>query len=263
MLKFCEQGKWYLVIHTGSRNLGKQVADLYQKEARKLLSGWDKVMEQQKRIIEEYKSQGRRKEIQAVIAKLHSDFKMQTPPVPPDLCYLEGDPRNEYLHDMRLCQRWARLNRRLIADLITDFLEEKHSACGVADGAFESVHNYISDDNLIRKGAISAKAGERCIIPLNMRDGSLICIGKGNADWNCSAPHGAGRAMSRAKAFKELRMEDFKSSMEGIYSETVTNDTLDEAPMAYKPKDEILANIQDTVSVENIIKPVFNFKAAE
>lgn len=258
-----EQGKWYLVIHTGSRNLGKQVADLYQKEARKLLSGWDKVMEQQKRIIEEYKSQGRRMEIQAAIAKLHSDFKMQTPPVPPDLCYLEGEQRNEYLHDMRLCQRWARLNRRLIADLITDFLEENHSARGVADGAFESVHNYISDDNLIRKGAISAQEGERCIIPLNMRDGSLICIGKGNADWNCSAPHGAGRVMSRAKAFKELRLEDFKSSMEGIYSETVTNDTLDEAPMAYKPKDEILANIQDTVSVENIIKPVFNFKAAE
>jgi RNA-splicing ligase RtcB len=164
---------------------------------------------------------------------------------------------------MRLCQRWARLNRRLIADLITDFLEENHFARGVSDGAFESVHNYISDDNLIRKGAISAQTGERCIIPLNMRDGSLICIGKGNADWNCSAPHGAGRVMSRAKAFKELRLEDFKSSMEGIYSETVTNDTLDEAPMAYKPKDEILANIQDTVSVENIIKPVFNFKAAE
>ena len=134
------------MIHTGSRNLGKQVADLYQKEARKLLSGWDKVMEQQKRIIEEYKSQGR---------------KMQTPPVPPDLCYLEGEPRNEYLHDMRLCQRWARLNRRLIADLITDFLEEKHSACGVADGAFESVHNYISDDNLMDYASFKEKEYDR------------------------------------------------------------------------------------------------------
>lgn len=125
------------------------------------------------------------------------------------------------------------------------------------------MHNYISDDNLIRKGAISAQEGERCIIPLNMRDGSLLCIGKGNADWNCSAPHGAGRVMSRSKAFKELRLDDFKSSMEGIYSETISNDTLDEAPMVYKPMDEILANIQDTVRVENIIKPVFNFKAAE
>ena len=220
-------------------------------------------MEQQKRIIEEYKSQGRKNELQAVIAKLHSDFKAQTPPVPHDLCYLEGEPRNEYLHDMRLCQRWARLNRWLIADLLTDFLTESHFIHGAADGAFESVHNYISDDNLIRKGAISAQEGERCIIPLNMRDGSLICIGKGNADWTCSAPHGAGRVMSRSKAFKELRLEDFKSSMEGIYSETISTDTLDEAPMVYKPMDEILANIQDTVSVENVIKPIFNFKAAE
>ncbi|MBO4580872.1 MAG: RtcB family protein [Bacteroidales bacterium] len=257
------QGNIYLVIHTGSRNLGKQVAELYQKEARKLLSGWDKVMEEQKRIIEEYKSQGRRKELQAVIAKLHSDFKLQVPPVPNDLCYLEGESRSEYLHDMRLCQRWACLNRRLITDLVTDFLTDRQFIHGAADGTFESVHNYISDDNLIRKGAISAQKGEKCIIPMNMRDGSLICTGKGNEDWNCSAPHGAGRVMSRSKAFQELSMEDFENSMKGIYSETISTDTLDESPMVYKPMEEILANIQDTVSVENIIKPIFNFKAAE
>lgn len=174
------------------------------------------------------------------------------------LCYLEGELRERYLHDMRLCQRWAVLNRELIARLLLRFF-------GIADATsvpmFESVHNYIGDDNLIRKGSISAAKGERCIIPLNMRDGSLLCTGKGNDDWNCSAPHGAGRVLSRSEANKRITMEDFRESMEGIYSESVTESTLDESPMAYKPSDEIIANIVDTVDIDTIIRPVFNFKA--
>ena len=165
---------------------------------------------------------------------------------------------------MRLCQRWAILNRRLIVDLLMDYLmlqgntEAKHS-----EQAFESVHNYIGDDNIIRKGAISAYAGQKCFIPLNMRDGSLICIGKGNPDWNNSAPHGTGRVMSRSKAFKTITMDEFRQSMQGIYTESLSEETKDESPMVYKPKDEIIENIKDTVEIVNVVKPVYNFKAAE
>ena len=256
-----ESGICYLVIHTGSRDLGRQVAQIYQKLALKNQSGWDELMEVQQKMIEEYKAAGRRSELQEAIRQLHCSFKLHRPSVPEDLCWLTGKSREDYLHDMRICQQWAVLNRQLIADILMDYLKEagctpKH------DGVFESVHNYISDSNMIRKGAISAEAGELCIIPLNMRDGSLICKGKGNADWNCSAPHGAGRIMSRAEAFRQLSMDDFRSSMDGIYSETVCQQTIDEAPMVYKPKDEIMTNIADTVDVVNIIKPQFNFKAS-
>ncbi|MEL5894529.1 RtcB family protein [Bacteroides sp. GD17] len=257
-----DNGLYYLVVHTGSRNLGKQVAQVYQKLAVKCQSGWDEMIEQQNRIIMEYKQAGRKDELQEVIRNLHNSFKMRKPSILPELSYLENEFREDYLHDMRLCQQWARINRRLIADLLMDFLTGQGYVENRGE-SFESVHNYIGDDNIIRKGAISARMGERCIIPLNMRDGSLICIGKGNEDWNYSAPHGAGRVMSRSRAFKEIDMEDFKLSMEGIYSETVVEDTKDESPMVYKPKDEILRNIQDTVTVVNVIKPVFNFKAAE
>lgn len=258
---------FYLVIHTGSRNLGKQVAQIYQKLAVKCQSGWDKLLEEQNRLIDIYKQAGRKSELHGAIQQLHASFKMHTPPIPADLCYLEGGFREDYLHDMRLCQRWAQINRRMIADLIVSYFV-KQGVIGtfteeVRFRSFESVHNYISDENIIRKGAISAKQGERCIIPLNMRDGSLICVGKGNGEWNFSAPHGAGRVMSRSKAFKEISIEDFRQSMNGIYSETVSEDTKDESPMVYKPKDEIIRNIQGTVEIEKIIKPVFNFKAAE
>jgi RNA-splicing ligase RtcB len=175
---------------------------------------------------------------------------------------VEGGFREDYLHDMRLCQRWAVINRKLIVDLLLDFLVEGGYA-DVSNGSFESVHNYISDDNIIRKGAISAQNGEKCIIPMNMRDGSLICIGKGNTDWNYSAPHGAGRVLSRARAFKQLTMDNFIRSMDGIYSETVTEGTIDESPMVYKPMEEIVTNIQDTINIVNIIKPVYNYKASE
>lgn len=259
-----ESDLYYLVVHTGSRNLGKQVADIYQKLAIKCQSGWDKLIEEKNRIIAEYKLAGRKEELQDVIRNLHNSFKTRKLTIPQDLCYLQGQFRENYLHDMDICQRWAQINRKLIVNLIMDFIVGK----GVVSSeehfqSFESVHNYIGDDNIIRKGAISARLGERCIIPLNMRDGSLICIGKGNKDWNYSAPHGAGRMMSRTEAFNKISLSDFRDSMSGIYSETITEKTKDESPMVYKPKDEIIQNIFDSVDIETVIRPVFNFKAPE
>lgn len=260
-----EAGMHYLVVHTGSRNLGKQVAQIYQKLAIKCQSGWAELMEVQERMITEYKAEGRKAELQEAIRQLHCSFKTKKPAVPQELSYLEGRYRDDYLNDMRLCQRWAEINRRMIAGLITDWLVAQGFADVEAcrDEPFESVHNYIGPDNIIRKGAIAAYAGQKCIVPLNMRDGSLICIGKGNADWNCSAPHGAGRIMSRSQAFKSISMDDYRASMQGIYSESLSEDTKDESPMVYKPKDEIIGNIRDTVSIVNVIKPIYNFKAAE
>lgn len=254
-----DDGNIYLVIHTGSRNLGKQVADLYQAKAIKhLTEGADEFEETIKRTIEEYKAAGRRSELPGVIKKMRKEHKEVEPSLPADLCYVEGETRENYLHDMRICQRWAVLNRKLIPLLLLKFfpnvkvLEE-----------FESIHNYISDDNIIRKGSISASAGERCIIPLNMRDGSLICTGKGNPEWNNSAPHGAGRVLSRTQAYEQIKMEDFEESMRGIYSESVNDFTRDESPMVYKPAEEIIANIGDTVTIDTIIRPIFNFKASK
>lgn len=259
-----ECGMTYLVVHTGSRNLGKQVAQIYQKLAVKCQSGWAELMEEQERMIAEYKAAGRKDELQNDIRQLHNSFKMHKPTIPPDLSYLEGAYREDYLHDMRLCQHWTKMNRSLIANLIMDyFILQGHVESKPYDLAFESVHNYIGDDNIIRKGAIAAYEGQKCIIPLNMRDGSLICTGKGNAEWNCSAPHGAGRIMSRSQAFKSISMDDYRASMSGIYSESLLEDTKDESPMVYKPKDEIIGNIRDTVNIVNVIKPIYNFKAAE
>ncbi|MDE6369714.1 MAG: RtcB family protein [Muribaculaceae bacterium] len=248
----------YLVIHTGSRNLGKQVADIYQAKAIKhLTEGSDEFEETIKRTIEEYKAAGRRSELQSVIKKMRNEHKAPELSLPSALCYVEGEAREQYLHDMRLCQQWAKLNRRLIAMLLMKFF----SGVEVKE-MFESVHNYISDDNIIRKGSISAAEGERCIIPLNMRDGSLLCTGKGNPDWNCSAPHGAGRVLSRTQAYEKITMEDFKASMQGIYSESINDFTRDESPMVYKPAAEIIANIGETVTIDTIIRPIFNFKAS-
>lgn len=253
-----DEGNVYLVIHTGSRNLGKQVADIYQAKAVKHLTcGADEFEDDLRRTIAEYKAAGRRSELQDVIKKMRKVQHKAEPSLPDALCYVEGDSREQYLHDMRLCQRWAVLNRKLIAMLLMKFFGNVNVAA-----EFESIHNYISDDNMIRKGAISAQTGERCIIPLNMRDGSLLCTGRGNPDWNCSAPHGAGRVLSRTQAYETITMEDFKASMHGIYSESVNDYTRDESPMAYKPAEEIISNIGDTVSIETIIRPVFNFKAS-
>lgn len=260
-----EAGMYYLVVHTGSRNLGKQVAQIYQKLAVKYQSGWAELMQEQERMIAEYKAAGRKDELQEAIRQLHCSFKTRRPAVPQELSYLEGRYRDDYLNDMRLCQRWAEINRRMITGLITDWLAEQGYADTEActEEPFESVHNYIGADNIIRKGAIAAYEGQRCIIPMNMRDGSLICVGKGNADWNCSAPHGAGRRMSRAEAFRTVSLDDYAQSMQGIYTESVSEETKDEAPIVYKPKEEIIENIRDTVTVVNVVKPVYNFKAAE
>lgn len=252
-----DAGDVYLVIHTGSRNLGLQVAEIYQKKAAShLTEGADDLDARIKAVIEEYKAAGRRSELQELIKEMRRQQVKAEPSLPAELCYVEGEAREEYLHDMRICQRWAVLNRRLIAVLLLKFFGEAK-----VEDEFESVHNYISDDNMIRKGAISAAEGERCIIPLNMRDGSLICTGKGNPDWNCSAPHGAGRIMSRTQAYETITMEDFQASMSGVYSESVNDFTRDESPMVYKPADEIIGNIGDTVTIDNIIRPIFNFKA--
>ena len=254
-----DDGNLYLVIHTGSRNLGKQVAEIYQTRAIKHLTpGADELEQRIKQTIEDYKDAGRRDELQAVLKQMRRGYRAPEPSAPRDLCYVEGSSREDYLHDMRLCQRWAVLNRKLIAVMLLKFFDGVQVA-----GTFESIHNYISDDNMIRKGAISAQAGERCIIPLNMRDGSLLCTGRGNADWNCSAPHGAGRVLSRTQAYEQISMTDFEQAMTGIYSESINDFTRDESPMVYKPASEIIANIGDTVAIDTIIKPVFNFKSSK
>ena len=249
----------YLVIHTGSRNLGKQVAEIYQAKAVKHLTpGADEFEQTIKNTIDEYKAAGRRDELQSVIKKMRKKHQEAEPRLPAALCYVEGEGREHYLHDMRLCQRWAVLNRKLISLLLLRFFPGV-----VVKEEFESVHNYISDENIIRKGSISAAEGERCIIPLNMRDGSLLCTGKGNPDWNYSAPHGAGRVLRRTQAYEKITMEDFEASMKGIYSESVNDFTRDESPMVYKPAEEIITNIGDTVNIDTIIRPIFNFKASK
>ena len=254
-----DEGNVYLVIHTGSRNLGKQVAEIYQdKSIKHMTAGADEFEEMIKRTIEEYKAAGRRQELQSVIKKMRKQHSEAEPSLPKDLCYVEGDTREQYLHDMRICQKWAVLNRKLISLLLLKFFPDVK-----VEDEFESIHNYISDDNMIRKGSISADKGEKCIIPLNMRDGSLMCIGKGNEEWNNSAPHGAGRVLSRTQAYEKITMEDFEKSMSGIYSESVNDFTRDESPMVYKPAEEIISNIGDTVEIETIIRPIFNFKASK
>lgn len=251
-------GKKYLVIHTGSRNLGKQVAEYYQNLAVELMQGKDKLYAKQEQLIAEYKAAGRRTEIQDALKELHKTWEAKDLDIPKDLCYLTGTYRDDYLHDMRICQEFAVLNRQFIADAI---LAGMH---WVGVDIFETIHNYIEfETNMVRKGAISAKEGEKLLIPINMRDGCIVGIGKGNDDWNQSAPHGAGRIMSRHKAREVLNLNDFKEAMDGIFTTSVSEDTIDEAPMVYKPMDEIVENIEDAVDILEIIKPVYNFKASE
>ena len=261
-----EDDNKYLVIHTGSRNLGKQVADYYQDLAIQLCSGKEEIYKRKDEIIKTYKEQGRKSEIQRVLKQLEAEYKQNKPNLPNELCYLTGKYREMYLHDMKICQEYASLNRLHIA---TAVLIDYFGLTYIPDmyppimyDSFETVHNYISfEDNIVRKGAISAKKGERVIIPINMRDGSIIAVGKGNKDWNNSAPHGAGRLMSRRKAKETFKLEEFKESMKDIYSTSVVEETIDEAPFAYKPMQEIIDNIKDTVEIERIIKPIYNFKA--
>ena len=255
------EGNKYLVIHTGSRNLGKQVADYYQNLAVELCSGKEEMFARKEEIIKTYKEQGRKSEIQAAIKELEDEYKNNKPNLPKELCYLEGNYRKMYLHDMRICQGYASVNRYHIADtIIKNYFG--NSMINYNSHHFTTIHNYISfNDNIVRKGAISAKKGERVLIPINMKDGSIIAVGKGNKDWNCSAPHGAGRIMSRMKAKQTFKLDEFKNSMEGIYSTSVLEETIDEAPFVYKPMQEIIDNIQDTVEIENVIRPIYNFKA--
>lgn len=251
-----DENNKYLVIHTGSRNMGKQVADYYQNLAIELCSGKEEMWKRKAEIITTYKEEGRKKEIQKALKNLEQEYKNNKPDLPRELCYLIKEYRENYLHDMKICQEYASLNRKYIA------LEILNKYGIVAIRKFETIHNYICfDDNIVRKGAIRANKGERVIIPINMRDGSIIAIGKGNEDWNNSAPHGAGRIMSRMKAKETFKLDEFKKSMEGIYTTSVVKETIDEAPFVYKPMQEIIDNIKDTVEIEKIIKPIYNFKA--
>ena len=253
-----DEGTHYLVIHTGSRNLGKQVADYYQQLAYDILYGLINEEEQRRALIAEYKASGRASELQQALL----NFRMETEDqIPYNLCYLTGEARAAYLHDMAICQEYAAMNRRIIADrILTNLLgrgiDTFHS--------FQTIHNYIDhESNIIRKGAVSAKLGEQLLIPINMRDGSLLCIGKGNPDWNCSAPHGAGRLFSRGAAKQNFTVEAYAKEMNGIYTTSVSEDTLDECPMAYKPMESIVANVQPTVEIVKVIRPVYNFKAGK
>ena len=251
-------GTKYLVIHSGSRNLGKQVAELYQQLAIDLNKGIGEYLEAREEIIRTYKEQGRRSEIQAALQKLKWDKENLEPDIPADLCFLSGKYLEDYLHDVEICQSFARRNREKMAEVLL----QRTGISG--SNAFHTIHNYIDTDEMIlRKGAIAAHAGEKVLIPINMRDGSILATGRGNPEWNYSAPHGAGRVMSRTTAKNTLSMEEYRETMKGIYTTSVTESTLDEAPMAYKSLEDIIDVVSGTVDVIEVLKPVYNFKAAE
>lgn len=257
-----KDGNYWLVIHTGSRHLGIEVCDYYQNlayENLKLKEHNGKTLnELTKELVRTYTNAGRQKEISNALAKLRADYKETHISIPFELAYLEGQTMDNYLHDMKLTQEHARINRETIALQII-----KHAKLTPIE-SFDTIHNYIDTDNMIlRKGSISAQAGERVIIPLNMRDGSLVCTGKGNPDWNYSAPHGAGRILSRSKAKDTVSMDAYRESMKGIYTTSVNTGTIDESPFVYKPAEEIIENIKDTVEIIDAIKPIYNFKASE
>lgn len=253
-----ESGNKYIVIHSGSRNLGTQVAEFYQKIAVDLNLGKEDYYKQREEIIRTYKEQGRRSEIQATLKALEKEFEAKAPSMPRELCFLYGTFMEDYLHDINICQQFAKRNREKMAEVL---LERTGL---VSLESFQTIHNYIDvDEMILRKGSVSAKNGEKLLIPINMRDGSLICVGKGNPEWNYSAPHGAGRIMSRSAAFERLTMEEYQKEMAGIYTTCVNTSTLDESPMAYKNMDEIVANIEPTAEIIAHIKPIYNFKAAE
>ena len=253
-----KNGTKYLIIHTGSRNLGKQVAELYQEKA---ISRFDhsadfykEFEELKQRLIKENKQS----EISTTLVKLKAKYKKYQSPIPKELCYLENEDRKDYLLDMSLSQQYAVKNRNLISELICSYLKVKPK------DKYHTIHNYINfEDNIVRKGSISARKGEKVIIPMNMKDGCIVALGKGNDDWNNSAPHGAGRLLSRRDAKSILSLDDYKKSMDGIFTTSISSFTIDEAPMAYKKPQEIIDNIKDTVEVIDIIKPVYNFKAPE
>lgn len=248
-----EDGSIYIVIHSGSRHLGVEVAKYYQNEAyRRLNKSSDKEINE---LIARLKAEGKHKQIQSELKKLENT---KTTDVPKHLAYCEGELFDMYIHDMKIVQEFAMLNRQAMMDEII-----KGMHLHVTE-QFTTIHNYIDTDTMtLRKGAVSAQAGEKLLIPINMRDGSLICTGKGDTDWNCSAPHGAGRLMSRSQAKQSFTVSEFKKQMDGIYTTSVNAQTLDECPMAYKSMEDIVDNIGDTVEINEVIKPIYNFKAGE
>lgn len=249
-----QDGTKYLVIHSGSRNLGKQVAEIYQQLAIDLSKGKEEYFKKRDEIIRTYKEAGRRQEIQGALKEIAWENKAAS--IPEDLCFLYGTYFQDYLHDVEICQRFARRNREKMAEIIL----ERTGLTGT--DAFHTIHNYIDTDEMIlRKGAIAAHKGERVLIPINMKDGSVLAVGKGNPEWNYSAPHGAGRLMSRKKAKESLSMEDYKEIMKGVYTTSVNEATLDEAPMAYKSLEDIIDVIKASVDVMDVMKPIYNFKA--
>ncbi len=242
-----EKGNVYIVIHSGSRNLGKQIAEYYQNFAYEQLMNVKSIKDE---MVENLKAEGRESEIQDALKQI------KKPVVRKELAYLEGQGFKDYMNDMKIAQKYAELNRKAMIDEIVTRM-----GWGVVD-QFTTIHNYIDMDNMIlRKGAISAQEGERVIIPINMRDGSIIAYGKGNPDWNFSGPHGAGRIMSRKKAKEVLSLDDFKNAMNDVWTTSVVQSTLDEAPMVYKPMDEIVENTKDAIDIKHIIKPIYNYKA--
>ena len=249
-------GTKYLVIHSGSRNLGKQVAEYYQNLAVRLDRGYDEYLEKREELIRTYKEQGRRKEIQEALKQLQ--WKPDEAQMPEDLCYLTGKYLEAYLHDVEICQQFARRNREKMAEILL----ERTGLTGT--DAFHTIHNYIDTNEMIlRKGAIAAHKGERVLIPINMRDGSILAVGKGNPEWNFSAPHGSGRKIRRDEVKERYTVAAFRKEMKGIYSSCIAADTLDEAPFAYRAIEDIREKIRDTAKIEKILKPVYNFKAGD
>ena len=248
-----DDGNVYIVVHSGSRHLGREVAEYYQRTAYDTLNCLS--AEEKNSLIEELKRQGKSKQIESELNKLRN---VKRTDIPKALAYTEGSLFEQYIHDMKIVQAFAVLNRKAM-------LEEIVKGMGVhIDDCFTTIHNYIDTENMIlRKGAVSAQRGETLLIPINMRDGSLICTGKGNPDWNCSAPHGAGRLLSRSEAKKTLTVKEFKEQMKGIFTTSVGSATLDESPMAYKSMEDITSNIGDTAEIEKVIRPIYNFKAGE
>lgn len=248
-----EEGTIYVVVHSGSRHLGLEVAQYYQEEAYKSLNGQTK--KDIERLIADLKAQGREKEIQNSIAALKRTVVTE---IPKSLAYVSGELFDQYIHDMKIVQNYAQLNRKAMMDEMIKGMKLHVTS------QFTTIHNYIDTDAMVlRKGAVSAKQGEKLLIPINMRDGSLICTGRGNDDWNQSAPHGAGRSMSRAMAKQSFTVSEFRKQMNGIYSTSINKETLDECPMAYKGMEEIVKNIADTAAIDKIIRPIYNFKASE
>lgn len=248
-------GALYLVIHSGSRNLGTQVAQHYQDLAIRLDEGYGETLATRNALIAQYKAEGRRSEIQAALKALSQPTKART--LPDDLCYVYGEPLADYLADVEICQRFARRNREKMAEILL----ERTGLSG--RDAFHTIHNYIDTDEMIlRKGAISAHKGERVLIPINMRDGSVLALGRGNEEWNFSAPHGAGRLLSRTGARDALSMDAYEEAMRGVYTTCVSEKTLDEAPMAYKSLEDIIGVIRDSVDVIDVMKPIYNYKAS-